>query len=125
MQSKSHLQRLRAALMVIVAGFVATGCLLTVESDSRWRHGSAAMDSADRIVSGTTTRDWILAHLGNPDSSYVNARGNEVVRYVSRRETDTEVRLLLLFSIDVSEEDVHTIHVEIEDGIVKGWWLEQ
>ena len=125
MQSKSHLQRLRTALMVIVAGFVATGCLLTVQSDSRWRHGSAAMDSADRIQSGTTTRDWVLDHLGNPDSSYVNSRSNEVMRYVSRRETDAEVHLFLLFSIDVSEEEVHTIHVEIEDEIVRGWWVEQ
>ena len=125
MQSKSHLQRLRAALLVIVAGVVATGCLLTVQSDSRWRHGSAAMDSTDRIQSGTTTRDWILDHLGNPDSSYVNARGSEVMRYVSRRETDAEVHLFLLFSIDVSDEEIHTVHVEIEDEIVKGWWVEQ
>ena len=123
-QSKSHLQRLRTALLVIVAGVVATGCLLTVQSDSRWRHGSAAMDSVDRIKSGATSRDWILDHLGNPDSSYVNSHGNEVMRYVSRRETDAEVHLFLLFSIDVSDEEVHTIHVEIEDEIVKGWWVE-
>ena len=96
-----------------------------MQSDSRWRHGSAAMDSADRIQSGTTTRDWVLDHLGNPDSSYVNSRGNEVMRYVSRRETDAEVHLFLLFSIDVSDEEIHTIHVEIEDEIVMGWWVEQ
>ena len=124
MPERSHLRRLRSALVIIVAGIVTAGCLLTVQSDSRWRHGSAAMDSADRIVSGATTRDWILDHLGNPDSSYVNARGNEVMRYVSRRETDAEVHLFLLFSIDVSDEEVHTIHVEIEDEIVKGWWVE-
>ena len=125
MQLNSHLQRLRTALLVIVAGLAATGCLLTVQSDSRWRHGSAAMDSADRIQSGTTTRDWVLDHLGNPDSSYVNSRGNEVMRYVSRRETDAQVHLFLLFSIDVSDEELHTIHVEIEDEIVRGWWVEQ
>lgn len=124
MPKRSHPRRLRSALAIIVAGLVTAGCLLTVQSDSRWRHGSAAMDSADRIQSGTTTRDWILDHLGNPDSSYVNARGNEVIRYISRRETDAEVRLFLLFSIDVSDEEVHTIHVEIEDEIVRGWWVE-
>ena len=124
MPKTSHLRRLRSALFVIVGGVVTAGCLLTVQSDSRWRHGSAAMDSADRIQSGTTTRDWILDHLGNPDSSYVNARGNEVMRYISRRETDAEVHLFLLFSIDVSDEEVHTIHVEIEDEIVRGWWVE-
>ena len=124
MPKTSHLRRLRCALAIIATGIVTTGCLLTVQSDSRWRHGSAAMDSADRIVSGTTTRDWILDHLGNPDSSYVNARGNEVMRYVSRRETDAEVHLFLLFSIDVSDEEVHTIHVEVEDEIVRGWWVE-
>ena len=124
MPRTSHLHRFRSALVIIVTGVVMAGCLLTVQSDSRWRHGSAAMDSADRIQSGTTTRDWILDHLGNPDSSYVNARGNEVMRYVSRRETDAEVHLFLLFSIDVSDEEVYTIHVEFEGEIVKGWWVE-
>lgn len=125
MPKRSHLRQFRSAVIIIVAGVVTAGCLLTVQSDSRWRHGAAAMDSADRIQSGTTTRDWILDHLGNPDSSYVNARGNEVMRYVSRRETDAEVHLFLLFSIDVSDEEVHTVHVEIEGEIVKGWWVEQ
>lgn len=124
MPTKSPLRRCRSALLVIVAGVVTAGCLLTVQSDSRWRHGGAAMESTDRIQSGTTTRDWILDHLGNPDSSYVNARGNEVMRYVSRRETDAEVHLFLLFSIDVSDEEVHTVHVEIEGETVKGWWVE-
>ena len=124
MPKRSHVRRFRSALAIIVTGIVTAGCLLTVQSDSRWRHGAAAMDSADRIQSGTTTRDWILDHLGNPDSSYVNARGNEVMRYISRRETDAEVHLFLLFSIDVSDEEVHTIHVEIEDEIVRGWWVE-
>ena len=124
MPKRSHLRRFRSALIIVVAGVVTAGCLLTVQSDSRWRHGSATMDSVDRIQSGATTRDWILDHLGSPDSSYVNARGNEVMRYVSRRETDAQVHLFLLFSIDVSDEEVHTIHVEIEDEIVRGWWVE-
>ena len=125
MQTKAYWRRLRTGLAVVAAGIVATGCLVSVQSDSRWRHGAAAMASMGSVQSGVTSRQWIFDHLGNPDSSYVNAQGNEVLRYVSRRETEADIHLFLLFSIDVSDEDIYTVHIEIEDDVVNGWWIEQ
>ncbi len=124
MQTKTYWRQLRTGLAVIAAGIVATGCLVSVQSDSRWQHGAAAMASMDNVQSGVTGRQWIFDHLGNPDSSYVNAKGNEVLRYISRRETEADIHLFLLFSIDVSEEEIYTVHIEIEDDVVNGWWIE-
>ena len=125
MQTKTYWRGLRTALAVIAVGVAATGCLVSVQSDSRWQHGAAAVASMDNVQSGVTDRQWIFDHLGNPDSSYVNAQGNEVLRYVSRRETDADIHFFLLFSIDVSEEEIYTVHIEIEDDVVNGWWIEQ
>ena len=125
MQTKTYWRQLRTGLAVIAAGIVATGCLVSVQSDSRWQHGAAAMASMDNVQSGVTSRQWIFTHLGNPDSSYVNPKGNEVLRYVSRRETEADIHLFLLLSIDVSEEEVYTVHIEIEDDLVNGWWIER
>ena len=32
--------------------------------------------------------------------------------------------LLFLFAFDVSDDEIYTIHDEIEDDIVKGYWIE-
>ena len=50
-----------------------------------------------------------LAYL-NDDR--VLAAGNEVMRYLTVREQDTEVAFLFLFDIEVSEEEVKTLHIE-------------
>ena len=114
---------LRNALAVTLVAAGASGCLLSIESDSRWGHGGVTMASLDTVHSGVTTRQWIIEHLGNPDSSTVNADGNEVLRYVARRKTDADVTLFLLFSIDVSDEEIYTVHIEIEDDVVRARWV--
>ncbi|MCE2461499.1 MAG: hypothetical protein J4F38_12070 [Pseudomonadales bacterium] len=102
------------------------GCVLVVESDSRYRygrlHGGAALDA---IQPGATTRAWVVENLGQPSSAYVNEAGNEVLRYLTVREQDTEVAFFLLFDIEVSEEEVKTLHIEIEEDCVKSFWLER
>ena len=55
----------------------------------------------------------------------MNEADNEVLRYLTVREQDTEVAFLFLFDIEVSEEEVKTLHIEIEDDTVKSFWLER
>ena len=66
----------------------------------------------------------MIEHLGPPDSAYVNAAGNEVLRYLSRRVEETDVSILLLFSFDRSKQNVHTLHLEIKDDRVQSYWVE-
>ncbi len=124
MGSDNGLRRIMAAV-AILATVCLGGCILHVESDSRYRHGSLTLDdSLDAIEVGQTSRQWVVDRLGRPDSTYVNARGNEVLRYLSRRETDVEVAFLLLFSFDLSEEELQTLHIEIEDDSVRSYWID-
>ena len=115
-----------AALAVVcTVGLIgSSGCILAVQSDSHYKRGHDAMQSLAMIRAGTTSRAWVVEHMGTPDSSYVNADDNEVLRYLSVREQETGVALLWLFSVDVSEEELRTLHVEIEDDVVKGYWIE-
>lgn len=111
-----------AALASVVA---MSGCMFVVESDTHYRHGNLlGAASIDAIQPGTTTRAWVVANLGQPSSVYVNEVGNEVLRYLSVRERQTEVALFLLFDIEVSEEEVKTLFVEIEEDWVKSFWIE-
>ena len=47
-----------------------------------------------------------------------------MLRYLSVREQQTEVALFLLFHIEVSEEEVKTLFIEIEEDWVKSFWIE-
>ena len=111
--------------IVVSAALALSGCVFVVESDSRYRygrlHGSAALDA---IQPGVTTRAWVVENLGQPSSTYLNDAGNDVLSYLTVREQDTEVVFLFLFDIDVSEEEVKTLGIEIEEDWVKSFWLE-
>ena len=120
---KALLPTIKAAALLLV-GASLSGCIVAVESDTSYRHGSRALDSLGEVQSGQTSREWVVDNLGTPDSAYVSANGNEVLRYLSRREVAVDVAILLLFSFDVSEEELRTLHIEIEDDVVKGFWVE-
>lgn len=100
------------------------GCLVAVETDTEWRHGRTAIESLNAIRPGTTTREQVLSQLGTPHSSYVADSGNEVLRYEARKDQETYVHILLLFSFERDTEELHAVHVEIEDNIVKGYWTQ-
>lgn len=120
--------RIRFALTsaTVATALALGGCVFVVESDSHYRygrlHGSASLDA---IEPGVTTRAWVVENLGQPSSTYLNEAGNEVLRYLTVREQDTEVTFFLLFDIEVSEEEVKTLHIEIEEDWVKSFWLER
>ena len=120
--------RIRFALScaTIATALALGGCVFVVESDSHYRYGRLhGSGSLDALQPGVTTRAWVVENLGQPSSSYFNDAGNEVLRYLTVREQDTEVAFLFLFDIEVSEEEVKTLHIEIEEDWVKSFWLER
>lgn len=118
--------RIRLALTcaAVATAMALGGCVFVVESDSHYRYGSGGA-SLDAIHPGVTTRAWVVENLGQPSSTYLNESENEVLRYLTVREQDTEVAFLFLFDIEVSEEEIKTLHIEIEQDYVKSFWLER
>lgn len=119
---RSQLRLLLAALAVALG---VTGCVFVASSDSRYRSGPLHdFEMLNAIEPGKTTKAWVLENLGPPASAYANDAGNEVLRYVSLQERDTELAVFLLFAIDLSDEEIKTMHIEVEDGRVKAYWIE-
>ena len=102
-----------------------TGCLVTVDSDSRplqtvWNEGDVA-----RLQIGTSDQDWVSSSFGDPISRLSYADGSEIWKYRNRSEKDTEVGLFLIFSVDIEEERTETLSIEFADGVVTNYWIEE
>ena len=116
--------RIASTCAAVATAVALGGCVFVVESDSHTRYGRLeGSASLDAIQPGVTTRAWVVDNLGQPSSTYLNEADNEVLRYLTVREQDTEVAFLFLFDIDVSEEEVMTLHIEIEEDRVRSFWL--
>ncbi|PCJ23860.1 MAG: hypothetical protein COA96_10815 [SAR86 cluster bacterium] len=113
----------KALLLVMAIGL--TGCLVTVDSDSRalqtvWDEGDVA-----RMQLGVSTQDWVNTSFGSPTSRLTYADGSEIWKYRNRSEKDIEVGLFLIFSVDIEEERTETLSIEFSDGVVTNYWIEE
>lgn len=115
---------LKKALLVAMA-VTLTGCLLTVDSDSRpiqtvWHEGEVT-----RLQIGQSDQQFVRNSFGEPITKLTYADGTEIWKYRNRSEKDTEVGLFLVFSVDVEEERIDTLSIEFVDGVVSNYWIEE
>lgn len=115
---------IRKALLLVM-GIAMTGCLITVDSDSRslqsvWNEGDVA-----RMQVGQSDQQYIRNTFGEPVTKLTYADGTEIWEYRNRSEKDTEVGVFLIFSVDVEEERVETLSIEFADGVVSNYWIEE
>ncbi|HBJ91206.1 MAG: hypothetical protein CMQ07_12140 [Gammaproteobacteria bacterium] len=115
---------IKKALLLAMA-VTMTGCLVTVDSDSRplqtvWNEGDVT-----RLQVGQSDEQWVRNSFGDPVTKLNYADGTEIWKYRNRSEKDTEVGLFLIFSVDVKEERVETLSIEFADGIVSNYWIEE
>lgn len=115
---------IKKALLLAMA-VTMTGCLVTVDSDSRplqtvWNKGDVT-----RLQVGQSDEQWVRNSFGDPVTKLNYADGTEIWKYRNRSEKDTEVGLFLIFSVDVEEERVETLSIEFADGIVSNYWIEE
>ncbi len=112
-------------IIAMAMGLTLTGCLLTVNSDSKpiltvWDDGDV-----NRLELGSSDQEWVRNSFGEPVSKLNYADGTEIWKYRNRSEKDTEVGLFLLFSVDIESERVETLSVEFLDGVVSNYWIEE
>lgn len=109
----------------LAMGFLLTGCLVTVDSDSRPIHTVWDDGDVTRLELGQSDQTWVRNSFGEPVSKLNYADGTEIWKYRNRSEKDTEVGLFLVFSVDVESERVETLSIEFLDGVVSNYWIEE
>lgn len=115
----------RLGKVVLLLGMSAmTGCLFTVDSDrdtgdSQWSDHQVA-----RIEPGQTTESWVRTTFGEPERRTEYEDGSTVWHYENTSRVDTEVGLFLLFHIDVESREEQHLAVEMKNGVVLDYWVE-
>jgi hypothetical protein len=112
-------------VLLLVMSVALTGCLITVDSDSRplhtvWNEGEVA-----RLQIGQSSEDYVRTSFGDPTTKLTYADGSEIWKYRNRSEKDTEVGVFLVFSVDVEEERTETLSIEFAEGVVTNYWIEE
>lgn len=113
----------KALLLVMAIGL--TGCLVTIDSDSRSLQTVWNEADVTRMQVGLSNQDWVSTSFGTPTSKLSYADGTEIWKYRNRSEKDTEVGLFLVFSVDIEEERTETLSIEFTDGLVTNYWIEE
>ena len=104
---------------------VLTGCLVTVDSDSRPLQTVWNEADVSRLQLGESNLDWVSTSFGNPITKLTYADGMEIWKYRNRSEKDTKVGLFLVFSVDIEVERTETLSIEFIDGLVTNYSIEE
>lgn len=104
-----------------VTAVLLAGCLVC---DSRVHYTGVQNETLKQVRCGETTKDWLVATLGEPAEQTLTDEGTEILRYRCRKKEDSEVVLFPIIIVDNQEITEHTVAFEIKDGIVQRYWKE-
>ena len=109
-----------------VAGILPlTGCLMYHSNVSYSGKGNPLSDSTlDQVQCGTTTKDWVVATLGEPSHQSTTATGTEILEYQYGKKRDNHFMFCPFVFINGEKENKQTVYFEISDGVVKNFWKE-
>lgn len=101
------------------------GCLIYHRDVSYSGKGKPLSDSTlDQIECGTTTKDWVLATLGEPSRQSATADGTEILEYRYGKKLDNNFVFIPFVFVNGEDESKQTVYFEISDGVVKNYWKE-
>ena len=108
---------------LVVTSVLLVGCLVT---KSNVHYSGVENSQLRQIKYGTTTKDELVAIVGEPTEQSMTEEGAEILRYKCIEKRDNQ---FVLFPppivIDDKKEIEHTIVFKLRDGIVQRHWKER
>ncbi len=110
---------------LVVTSFLLVGCLVC-QSDVQYtgRERPVGNEMLKQIECGQTTKDWLVAALGEPTEQSMTEDGTEILRYRCTEKKDNQFILFPIVFVDDEKETDHSVSFEIKDGIVQRYWKE-
>jgi len=112
--------------VLVVTSILLVGCVATrskVQYTGRER--PVGNETLKQIECGQTTKDWLVAALGEPTEQSMTEDGTEILRYKCAIKKDNQFILFPIVFVDDEKEIEHSVSFEIKDGIVQRYWKER
>jgi len=113
-------------MSLVVTSVLLAGCVVC-QSDVQYtgRERPVGNETLKQIECGQTTKDWLVAALGEPTEQSMTEDGTEILRYKCTEKKDNQFILFPIVFVDDDKETDHSVSFEIKDGIVQRYWKER
>ncbi len=110
--------------LLVVTSFLLVGCVIS-KTDEHYtgRDRPIGNQTLRQIQCGQTTKDWLVAALGEPTEERLTEDGTEILKYRCTMKKDNAFVLFPIIIVDDKETD-HSVSFEIKDDIVQRYWKE-
>jgi outer membrane protein assembly factor BamE (lipoprotein component of BamABCDE complex) len=98
------------------------GCLISTSSRTEYTGRHVGAETFAQIEPGKTTKDFVLATLGEPSSRATLDDGSELWKWTYRRSRSSRGSVLLLLAANNTAESEGATYVQIRDGVVVRAW---
>jgi outer membrane protein assembly factor BamE (lipoprotein component of BamABCDE complex) len=122
---KKHALQRGIGLVLLASLLPVAGCLIYSDDTRYGEKGKAPTErTLDQVQTGTTTRDWVLATLGDPSRQSTTKEGTELLEYQYSRKKDNQFIFCPFVFINDEGEEKQTLYFEVENGVVTKFWKE-
>lgn len=113
------------SVLLALAAMTLVGCISSHSDVSYGPKGPAVgSDTLRQVKCGQTTKEWLLATMGEPSRATPASSSPEVLTYEYTKKIDSDVSFCIFFDADDRREE-RTVYVfELENGIVTRYWKE-
>jgi hypothetical protein len=77
-----------------------------------------------QVKPGDTTKQWLIATLGEPTDEHTTDQGLEILKYTCKRTENYCFSMFLILTIRDEKERINSVVFEIKDDIVQRYWKE-
>ncbi len=107
-----------AVTLILLVGCVAT--------ESNVHYSGVENSQLRQIESGRTTKDQLLAIVGEPTEESMTEDGSEILRYRCIEKKDNRFAMFPPpIAIEDKKEIEHIVVFKLKDGIVQRYWKER
>ncbi len=109
--------------LLIPAFFFLTGCTIISSNSNTNTSGTEVSDQTlSQLEVGKTTKEWLIAALGQPDSKSLVDEKTEILKYRATRTTYQHSGLFIVFDSQSKHEESETVYFEFQEGVLQRYW---
>lgn len=106
-------------ILIASLSSIVSCSIVDIRDESHYSvHSGRIAEPIEKIVPGTTTKQWLLENFGEPNSNRYEADGTEYLNYQFDEHVKLKTRILFLFNYQSKKVVRREMEIALEDGVV-------